>query len=94
MELAVTDQQIAPVGRSRLPKRRTRPVADVAGRRERLPVTPALAMWQFYSIQSLEYFLAYPAGWMVDEYGMSQATKEVIFSPPNAEPLTVSSASR
>lgn len=42
--------------------------------------------WLNYNNSTLQYFLEYPSNWTVDEAGMSQANKEVLFSPPNPEP--------
>ncbi len=43
--------------------------------------------WLNYNNSTLQYFLEYPSNWTVDEAGMSQANKEVLFSPPNPEPF-------
>lgn len=43
--------------------------------------------WQTYANADLGYSLEYPSNWQVDEYGLSQLSKEVLFSPPDPEPF-------
>jgi hypothetical protein len=46
---------------------------------------PPPVTWLNYSNQA--YLLEYPSNWTVDEAGLSQSNKEVLFSPPNPEPF-------
>jgi hypothetical protein len=48
---------------------------------------PPPIAWLNYNNQTLHYFLVYPSNWAVDETGLSQPNKEVLFSPPNPEPF-------
>jgi len=48
---------------------------------------PPPITWLNYTNQTVQYFLEYPSNWTVDEAGLSQPNKEVLFSPPNPEPF-------
>jgi hypothetical protein len=43
--------------------------------------------WLSYNNRALDYAIEYPSNWTVDEAGMSQANRAVLFSPPNPEPF-------
>jgi len=51
--------------------------------------TPVAANQATYANNELKYQLSYPADWQVDEKGLSQPNKEVIFSPRDAAAFTV-----
>ena len=50
---------------------------------------PAAYTLLTYTNSELKYELQYPEGWQVNEDGLSQASKEVIFSPPQVEAFTI-----
>ena len=49
--------------------------------------TPPPITWLNYTNRTARYFVEYPSNWTVDETGLSQPNKEVLFSPPNPEPF-------
>jgi hypothetical protein len=48
---------------------------------------PPPITWLNYNNSTVQYFLEYPSNWTVDEAGLSQPNKEVLFSPSNPEPF-------
>ena len=48
---------------------------------------PPPVTWLNYTSQVLQYFLEYHANWTIDEAGLSQANRKVLFSSLNPEPF-------
>ena len=63
------------------------PTAEPAG--IDFSVIPAPTEWPTYRNEELGYQIQYMPDWTIDEYGLTQPSKEVIFYPPNPENFKV-----